>query len=262
MSEIIKLAENCYIDMDKYTVIRGDEREELEPLEFKLLDKLIKNSGQYLTNDQLINTCWGDSESASDDNLYEAVKTLRKKLGDIKRTIITTRRNVGYSINLPEQDFPADNNIDDVNVEFEADFKRNSEELIKKWESFQNHSIDKDLLASCTVKGKDFESLYAYFKEAIKEEENQNCVVQATGGSGKTFSLVYTCKQILREMKDVIPVFIQMRHNNRTGVVVSFRISFFLLFLLLFFLLTERNVMPHNVLTTSICQYHCQLICQ
>jgi len=216
MSEIIKLAENCYIDMDKYTVIRGDEREELEPLEFKLLDKLIKNSGQYLTNDQLINTCWGDSESASDDNLYEAVKTLRKKLGDIKRTIITTRRNVGYSINLPEQDFPADNNIDDVNVEFEADFKRNSEELIKKWESFQNHSIDKDLLASCTVKGKDFESLYAYFKEAIKEEENQNCVVQATGGSGKTFSLVYTCKQILREMKDVIPVFIQMRKIDPT----------------------------------------------
>ena len=88
MSEIIKLAENCYVDMEKYIVIRGNNREELEPLELKLLDKLIKNSGQYLTNDQLINTCWGDSESASDDNLYEAIKTLRKKLDDKKRTII------------------------------------------------------------------------------------------------------------------------------------------------------------------------------
>ncbi|MBR6146833.1 MAG: winged helix-turn-helix domain-containing protein [Lachnospiraceae bacterium] len=210
MSEIIKLAENCYVDMEKYIVIRGNNREELEPLELKLLDKLIKNSGQYLTNDQLINTCWGDSESASDDNLYEAIKTLRKKLDDKKRTIITTKRNVGYSINLPEQNFLANDNIGDVNTEFEADFKRNSEELIKKWESFQDHTIDKDLLASCTVKGKDFESLYAYFKEAVKEED-KNCVVQATGGSGKTFSLVYTCKQIMREMKDVIPVFIQMR---------------------------------------------------
>lgn len=96
-------------------------------------------------------------------------------------------------------------------ISFGTDLLNNTEYLLNKWEQSQDHAIDKDLLASCTVKGKDFESLYEYFKEAVKNDIDRNCVVQATGGSGKTFSLVYTCKQFLIENKEVIPVFIQMR---------------------------------------------------
>ncbi len=217
MSKKIKLSSNCYVDIDKSEVILDDERNELDALELKLLKRFIDNNGQYLTNDQLIDTCWGHANSADDSNLYVALKSLRNKIGDDNRQIIKNTRGLGYIINLPEQDDEPDNDKNsDLSSAFEADLRKNTKDLLENWEKNQGHPIDKDLLASCTVKGKDFESLYSYFKEAVQGNNDKNCVVQAAGGSGKTFSLVYTCKQFLQEKNDVIPIFIQMRKVDPT----------------------------------------------
>lgn len=111
--------------------------------------------------------------------------------------------------------------------ELESCLLNSAKELIEIYETKQKHEIDSDLLASCTVKGQDYANLYEYMNNAISQQSKNNCMLQATGGSGKTSSLIYMCKRFMEEKDSVIPIFVQMGNldGNHNKPVLSYLIN-------------------------------------
>lgn len=68
---------------------------ELTYKEFELLSLLIRNAGIVLTRDVLMEKIWGIDFLGESRTLDVHIKTLRKKLGDAGKHILTVR-NVGY----------------------------------------------------------------------------------------------------------------------------------------------------------------------
>lgn len=83
------------LDSDKRTVrVRGREVE-LTFKEYELLSALMNNKGVVLSRDRLINEVWGYDFAGETRTVDMHVKTLRQKLGEEGRSIVTVR-NVGY----------------------------------------------------------------------------------------------------------------------------------------------------------------------
>lgn len=85
------------IDEGTRSVTRAGRSIELTPREFALLEYLVRNAGQTLTKQQLLERVWG-SEFMGDVNIVEVyIGYLRKKVDapfDVK--LIQTVRGVGY----------------------------------------------------------------------------------------------------------------------------------------------------------------------
>jgi len=71
----------------------------LRTKEFSLLEHFMRNPGQVLTREQIINKAW-DLESSAWSNVVDAqIKNLRKKLADPKKEdLFETVRGVGYRL--------------------------------------------------------------------------------------------------------------------------------------------------------------------
>ena len=91
------------LDLQGRRLMRGDSRLALGPLEFKLLEVLVKNRKRVLTGDELRVLVWADDPSrnvvpAQDVNaLYVSVRKLRAALGDAGKWIVNIPK-VGYTI--------------------------------------------------------------------------------------------------------------------------------------------------------------------
>jgi DNA-binding response OmpR family regulator len=86
------------IDFGQRTVTARGESVDLTPLEFRLLTAFVRHPNQVLTQEQLLELVWGDSNAAREQvKLY--VGYLRKKLcPDAPESApIETRRGFGYS---------------------------------------------------------------------------------------------------------------------------------------------------------------------
>ena len=72
----------------------------LSPTEYRLLAYLVRNRGQALTHDQILEHAWG-GESESFDSVKQYVSYLRHKLGDDPENpqLILTVRGTGYRYN-------------------------------------------------------------------------------------------------------------------------------------------------------------------
>jgi DNA-binding response OmpR family regulator len=70
----------------------------LTPLEFRLLATFVRHPGQLLSHDQVLEQVWGDSFSASRDQVKLYVGYLRRKLegAGADPTVIETVRGFGY----------------------------------------------------------------------------------------------------------------------------------------------------------------------
>jgi DNA-binding response OmpR family regulator len=70
----------------------------LTPLEFRLLAAFVRNPGQLLAHDQLLELVWGDSYAASRDQVKLYVGYLRRKLSSAGAdgSAIETVRGFGY----------------------------------------------------------------------------------------------------------------------------------------------------------------------
>jgi DNA-binding response OmpR family regulator len=70
----------------------------LTPLEFRVLDALVRHAGQVLSVDQLVEHGWGHSVGVSPDQVKLYVSYLRKKLGQVTDGFepIETVRGFGY----------------------------------------------------------------------------------------------------------------------------------------------------------------------
>ncbi|MBF0381053.1 MAG: response regulator transcription factor [Magnetococcales bacterium] len=101
-----KPAEENAIPINRTTqsiVIAGEEIS-LTSLEFRILDALTANPGQFMSRDELLKQVWGEKSGVRSRTVDVHVNRLREKLGTANQ-LIETRRNVGYRFNQPKTDF-------------------------------------------------------------------------------------------------------------------------------------------------------------
>ncbi len=86
------------VELQTAKVYRGEEEIILTAMEYKLLLIFIRNRGQILTRQQILNDIWDEAgEFVNDNTLTVYVKRLRSKLGDTEESqLIQTVRGLGY----------------------------------------------------------------------------------------------------------------------------------------------------------------------
>lgn len=89
------------LSANDYTVSHNNQKVQLRPREFKLMELLLINSGQILTREMLLERIWGIDGEVTENNLDVHVRTLRLKLESIgAENLIKTVRGVGYMIEV------------------------------------------------------------------------------------------------------------------------------------------------------------------
>ena len=85
------------IDFARHLALAGGEERNLTPTEARLLHLLVKNRGQILPNELLLDRLWPDGDGAM-NSLWEYVRRLREKLGDVpdEPRYIESARGIGY----------------------------------------------------------------------------------------------------------------------------------------------------------------------
>ena len=84
------------LNVEKHVVSYDGNKIELTYKEFELLRVLMKNAGNVMTREILMDRVWGTSYEGESRTLDMHIKTLRKKLGEDGGKLIKTVRNVGY----------------------------------------------------------------------------------------------------------------------------------------------------------------------
>ena len=82
------------LNVEKHVVSYDGNNIELTYKEFELLRVLMKNAGNVMTREILMDRVWGTSYEGESRTLDMHIKTLRKKLGEDGGKLI--KRNVGY----------------------------------------------------------------------------------------------------------------------------------------------------------------------
>ena len=94
--EVLK-AGGITIDENQHTVFAGSQQIFLTVKEFDLLALLIKNRGNVLTREQLLESIWEVSTDIESRTVDVHIRTLRAKLGEYEKNIETIR-GVGYKL--------------------------------------------------------------------------------------------------------------------------------------------------------------------
>ncbi|MBI2304581.1 MAG: response regulator transcription factor [Chloroflexi bacterium] len=89
--------ERVRVDFLRHEVFVRGELVNLTPLEYRLMNCFVRNPGQVLTPDQLLNRAWG-SEYDSYDSVKWHIASLRRKIEETPQEpkLIVTVRGVGY----------------------------------------------------------------------------------------------------------------------------------------------------------------------
>ncbi len=92
------------VDLEKRRVFREGEEVHLTPLEYKLLNTLIKHRGKVVTHRQLLKEVWGPSYVDQNPYLRIFILNLRRKLEDnpARPTYLLTDPGVGYRLREQE----------------------------------------------------------------------------------------------------------------------------------------------------------------
>lgn len=87
------------LDPSRHEVFRGDEKIDLTPLEFNLLEFLMENRGSAVGYESIADNVW-KYEGAKNDTIQACISTLRKKIKDSRpdSKLIHTMGRVGYMI--------------------------------------------------------------------------------------------------------------------------------------------------------------------
>lgn len=88
---------NIRMNVEKHRVYVVEQTVELTYKEFELLRVFMKNAGNVLTREVLMDRVWGTNYEGESRTLDMHIKTLRKKLGE-EGARIKTVRNVGYRL--------------------------------------------------------------------------------------------------------------------------------------------------------------------
>ena len=91
------ILKNIKMDLEKRTVMVDDKYVKLTYKEFELLLYLIENKNIVLTRQKLTEEIWGFDYEGETRTVDVHIRTLRQKLGEANKSIVTVR-NVGYKI--------------------------------------------------------------------------------------------------------------------------------------------------------------------
>ncbi|WP_319546406.1 transcriptional regulator [Ruegeria conchae] len=82
---------DCVLDTDAHNLLRHGSPVAVEPQVFDLLHLLIRNAGQLVSRDEIIDVVW-DGRIVSDSAISARIAAMRKAVGDDGRsqTIIQT----------------------------------------------------------------------------------------------------------------------------------------------------------------------------
>ncbi|MES2223915.1 MAG: response regulator transcription factor [Patescibacteria group bacterium] len=89
--------QDIVLDNSKHIVTKGGKVLSLTLKEFSILEYLMRNAGQVVTREQLLEHCWDFAYSAFSNITDVYIKQLRKKLKDTNEKYIQTIRGVGYT---------------------------------------------------------------------------------------------------------------------------------------------------------------------
>jgi two-component system, OmpR family, response regulator len=91
------------LDLLSRTVRRGDQRIELQPREFRLLEYLMRHAGQVVTRTMLLENVWHFHFDPRTNVVESHVSRLRGKIGRFGGTeLIHTVRGAGYCLRAPD----------------------------------------------------------------------------------------------------------------------------------------------------------------
>ncbi|MGB1249243.1 MAG: response regulator transcription factor [Candidatus Promineifilaceae bacterium] len=95
---ILRIDERLKVDFNRHQVIVNDERVDLRPTEYRLLNHLIQNAGWVVPHDTLLAKVWGYEYRDETHYLRLYINYLRKKIepDPAQPKYILTERGVGY----------------------------------------------------------------------------------------------------------------------------------------------------------------------
>lgn len=89
------------LQSDKMKIAYGDNTVELTKNECKVLQLLMKNAGEIVTREQLLEELWDDVSFVDDNTLTVNVTRVKKRLLELGvSNAITVKRGVGYVFNI------------------------------------------------------------------------------------------------------------------------------------------------------------------
>jgi two-component system KDP operon response regulator KdpE len=95
---VLRIDERLQVDFNRHQVIVNDERIDLRPTEYRLLNHLIQNAGWVVPHDTLLAKVWGYEYRDETHYLRLYINYLRKKIepNPAQPKYILTERGVGY----------------------------------------------------------------------------------------------------------------------------------------------------------------------
>ncbi|MBX9772230.1 MAG: response regulator transcription factor [Candidatus Obscuribacterales bacterium] len=98
-SERVLISGNVAVDTEAGTVTRNDAPVHLHPMEFKLLQFLLRHPNQVFNVNALFERVWQKDIGGMDTTVRTHVRTLRQKIDSTgNSSIITTVRGLGYKV--------------------------------------------------------------------------------------------------------------------------------------------------------------------
>ncbi len=98
-SERVLISGNVAVDTEAGTVTRSDVPVHLHPMEFKLLQFLLRHPNQVFNVNALFERVWQKDIGGMDTTVRTHVRTLRQKIDSTgNSSIITTVRGLGYKV--------------------------------------------------------------------------------------------------------------------------------------------------------------------
>lgn len=91
------LYKNLVVDTAACKVTEGEKEVKLTPKEFRLLDYLIRNKGNVISREVILDSVWGPSEFVTTRTVDTHIWNLRKKIS-ILADSITTVKQFGYKL--------------------------------------------------------------------------------------------------------------------------------------------------------------------
>ena len=84
------------LDLDACILLRGDEKIDLTPVEFRMMQLFMRHPGKVFTKQQIYESAWGEEYIASDNTIMVCISKLRAKLDEDPSRYIRTIRGLGY----------------------------------------------------------------------------------------------------------------------------------------------------------------------
>lgn len=95
--EVLRCA-NLRMDTDEHSVVVDDERIELSPTEYRLLEFLLRHLNKVVSKEQILDAVWGIDFDSTTTVVETYVSYLRKKIGTEAASHLHTVRGVGFKL--------------------------------------------------------------------------------------------------------------------------------------------------------------------